>query len=74
MWRHEEGLFSLCPLPSTGVFQYQALIAPGQEPEISLANMQAIPERRTGRTDIRLREPEWSSLWRANIRLARCAR
>ena len=31
--------------------------------------MQAILERRTGRTDIRLHEPEWSSLWRANIRL-----
>jgi 2-polyprenyl-6-methoxyphenol hydroxylase-like FAD-dependent oxidoreductase len=31
--------------------------------------MQAILERRTGRTDIRLHEPEWSSLWRANVRL-----
>jgi 2-polyprenyl-6-methoxyphenol hydroxylase-like FAD-dependent oxidoreductase len=69
MWRHEEGLVSLCPLPSTGVFQYQAGIAPGQNPELSLANMQAILERRSGRTDIRLHEPEWSSLWRANIRL-----
>jgi 2-polyprenyl-6-methoxyphenol hydroxylase-like FAD-dependent oxidoreductase len=68
-WQHEEGLVSLCPLPSTSVFQYQALIAPGQDPEVSLANMQAILERRTGRTDIRLHEPEWSSLWRANIRL-----
>jgi hypothetical protein len=31
--------------------------------------MQAILERRGGRTDIRLHEPAWSSLWRANIRL-----
>jgi 2-polyprenyl-6-methoxyphenol hydroxylase-like FAD-dependent oxidoreductase len=69
LWRHEDGLFALCPLPSTDVFQYQALLAEGQEPELSLANMQAILERRTGRTDIRLHEPEWSSLWRANIRL-----
>jgi 2-polyprenyl-6-methoxyphenol hydroxylase-like FAD-dependent oxidoreductase len=69
MWRHAEGLFSLCPLPSTDVFQYQAIISPGQDPELSLANMQAILERRAGRTDIRLHEPEWSSLWRANIRL-----
>jgi 2-polyprenyl-6-methoxyphenol hydroxylase-like FAD-dependent oxidoreductase len=68
-WQHEDGLFSLCPLPSTDVFQYQALIAPGQDPGLSLANMQAILKRRTGRTDIRLHEPEWSSLWRANIRL-----
>ena len=68
-WRHEEGLISLCPLPSTDIFQYQALIAPGQDPELSLANMQAILDRRSGRTDIRLHEPTWASLWRANIRL-----
>ncbi len=70
MWRHAEGLVNLCPLPSTNAFQYQAAITPGQDPALSLANMQAILERRSGRTDIRLREPEWSSLWRANIRLA----
>lgn len=69
MWRHEEGLVGLCPLPSTNVFQYQAGIAPGQDPGLSLANMQAILARRSGRIDIRLHEPEWSSLWRANIRL-----
>ncbi len=69
MWRHEEGFLSLCPLPSTNAFQYQASVAPGQAPELSLANMQAMLERRSGRTDIRLHEPEWSSLWRANIRL-----
>ena len=69
MWRHEEGLVALCPLPSTDVFQYQALIASGQDPGLSRATMQAILERRTGRTDIRLHEPQWSSLWRANIRL-----
>jgi len=70
MWWHADGLVNLCPLPSTGAFQYQAGIAPGQDPELSLANMQAILERRSGRTDIRLHEPAWTSLWRANIRLA----
>jgi 2-polyprenyl-6-methoxyphenol hydroxylase-like FAD-dependent oxidoreductase len=69
MWRHAEGAVNLCPLPSTEVFQYQASIAPGQDPELSRANMQSILERRTGRTDIRLHEPQWSTLWRANIRL-----
>jgi hypothetical protein len=69
MWSHEEGLVTLCPLPSTNAFQYQASIAPGQDPDLRLANMQAILERRSRRTDIRLHEPEWSSLWRANIRL-----
>jgi 2-polyprenyl-6-methoxyphenol hydroxylase-like FAD-dependent oxidoreductase len=70
MWRHDEGFFSLCPLPSTGVFQYQAGIEPGQDPGLGLANLQAILERRTGRTDLRLHDPAWLSLWRANIRLA----
>jgi 2-polyprenyl-6-methoxyphenol hydroxylase-like FAD-dependent oxidoreductase len=70
LWRHSDGLVSLCPLPSTGAFQYQAGLAPGPDPELSLAAMQAILERRSGRTDIRLHGPAWSSLWRANIRLA----
>ncbi|UOZ02853.1 FAD-dependent oxidoreductase [Amycolatopsis sp. WQ 127309] len=69
MWRHEDGMINLCPLPSTGVFQYQASIAPGQDSEPGLANMQAILDRRSGRADIRLHEPAWTSLWRANIRL-----
>jgi len=70
IWRHEEGLVSLCPLPSTDTFQYGASIAPGQPADLSLGNLQAILERRLGRSDIRLHPPEWSSLWRANIRLA----
>jgi len=70
MWRHTEGMVSLCPLPSTELFAYQASIAPGQDASLSLANLQAILARRTGRSDILLDEPEWASLWRANIRLA----
>ena len=69
IWQHEDGVISLCPLPSTNLFQYQAVIGPGQDPELSVANMQAILKRRTGRIDIRLHAPQWSSLWRANIRL-----
>jgi hypothetical protein len=70
MWRQRDGFVSLCPLPSTAVFQYQASIAPGQDPQLSLVNLQTILNQRTGRADLRLHEPEWSSLWRANIRLA----
>ena len=69
VWQHADGLVSLCPLPSTETFQFQAGIGPGQDPELSLASMQAILEGRTGRSDIRLDDPTWSSLWRANVRL-----
>ncbi|MGW4446817.1 FAD-dependent monooxygenase [Streptomyces sp. NPDC004682] len=70
VWRHAEGIVALCPLPATDAFQYQASIAPGQDAQLTLANLQAVLDRRTGGTGIRLHEPEWSSLWRANIRLA----
>lgn len=68
-WQHPDGIVSLCPLPSTDLYQFSATIAPGADPGLGLARMQTILERRTGRTDIRLHEPEWASLWRANIRL-----
>ena len=70
IWPHPEGLLALCPLPSTDLFQYTASIAPADEPELCLASLQHTLERRTGRTDIRLQEPVWSSVWRANVRLA----
>lgn len=68
-WRHPTGIMSLCPLPSTDVFQYAASLAPGAEARLGSADLQATFEERTGRTDIRLHEPEWTSVWRANIRL-----
>jgi 2-polyprenyl-6-methoxyphenol hydroxylase-like FAD-dependent oxidoreductase len=69
MWQSELGLAALCPLPSTSLFQFQASISSGQDPELSLANMQQILDARTAQSDVRLHEPEWKSLWRANIRL-----
>lgn len=68
-WRHPDGLVSLCPLPSTDLFQFQANVPPGGDPTLGLANMQAILEHRSGRTDIRLHAPRWTSLWRANVRI-----
>jgi 2-polyprenyl-6-methoxyphenol hydroxylase-like FAD-dependent oxidoreductase len=70
MWQHEDGFLGLCPQPSNDLFSFQAAIAPGQNTDLSLGNMQAILERRSGRNDIHLHEPQWSSLWRANILLA----
>ena len=69
IWRSAEGFLALCPLPSTDLFQLQASIAPGQEGEATLANFQRLVESRSGRGDIRLSDPGWMSLWRANIRM-----
>lgn len=69
MWRSEEGFLALCPLPSTDEFQLQASIVPGQEDEPSLQAFQELVDRRTGRTDIRLQDASWKSMWRANVRM-----
>lgn len=69
MWQHEDGPVTLCPLPSTDAFSYQASIGPGRSADLGLDNLQQILERRSGRSDVRLRPPIWSSVWRANIRL-----
>ena len=43
---------------------------PEQNPDLALTNLQAILEQRTlERTDIRLHDPAWSSLWRLNVRI-----
>ncbi|MGW7534452.1 FAD-dependent oxidoreductase [Amycolatopsis sp. NPDC054798] len=68
MWRCDEGFVSLCPLPSTDLFQYQAPVL--GETDLDLATLQTILERRSGRTDLRLSSPAWTSLWRSNTRLA----
>jgi 2-polyprenyl-6-methoxyphenol hydroxylase-like FAD-dependent oxidoreductase len=70
MWRHPEGMVTLCPLPSTDAFQFQSSLVPGQDPSLGLANLQAVLEARSGRRDIRITDATWTSLWRANIRLA----
>ncbi|UKD51395.1 FAD-dependent oxidoreductase [Amycolatopsis sp. FU40] len=68
MWRCEEGFVSLCPLPSTDLFQYQAPVL--GETGLDLATLQSIFDRRSGRTGLRLQNPEWTSVWRSNTRLA----
>jgi 2-polyprenyl-6-methoxyphenol hydroxylase-like FAD-dependent oxidoreductase len=69
IWQSAEGFLALCPLPSTDAFQFQASIAPGQESEPSLEVCQRLVDRRAGQSKIRLSEPSWLSLWRANIRM-----
>jgi 2-polyprenyl-6-methoxyphenol hydroxylase-like FAD-dependent oxidoreductase len=70
MWRHAEGFASLCSLPSTDLYQYQASITPGQNAELNLANLQSILQERSGRTDIEITKMVWTGLWRSNARVA----
>jgi 2-polyprenyl-6-methoxyphenol hydroxylase-like FAD-dependent oxidoreductase len=69
IWKSAEGFLALCPMPSTDVFQFQASIALGQESDATLEVLQGLIERRTGHSGIRLSDPTWMSLWRANIRM-----
>jgi 2-polyprenyl-6-methoxyphenol hydroxylase-like FAD-dependent oxidoreductase len=61
-----EGFIALCPLASTEEWQLQIQLAPGQEAELSLANMQTALSRHS---KIVLKSASWSSLWRANVRM-----
>lgn len=68
-WRNEDGFLALAPLPSTDLFQFQASVDPTMQEQPSLTLYQRLVEERTGRGDIRLSEPRWLSLWRANVRM-----
>ena len=67
--KHEGGWVALCPLPSTNTFQFQAQIPPDEPDEPSLERFQQIVDERTGRTDIKLHDATWLSLYRANVRM-----
>src|SRR5262249_25427850 len=65
----EGGPIALCPLPGTSSFQFQALITGETAPEPSIEVFQKTFNERTGRSDIRLHNPTWLSLYRANVRM-----
>jgi 2-polyprenyl-6-methoxyphenol hydroxylase-like FAD-dependent oxidoreductase len=59
----------LCPLPGTDVFQFTAPVMTDAMPELSLATLQQIVDEASGRSDIRLHDLSWISLYRVNIRM-----
>ena len=67
--KHPDGWVALCPLPSTNAFQFQAQIQPDEPDEPSLERFQQIIDERTGRSDIKLYNATWLSLYRANVRM-----
>ncbi|NVI90650.1 FAD-dependent monooxygenase [Actinomadura sp. BRA 177] len=60
----------LCPLAGTDDFQFTAPIPASENPELTLATYQKMLEAGSGRTDIRLTDLTWSSIYRVNIRMA----
>ncbi|QGZ61127.1 FAD-dependent monooxygenase [Paraburkholderia acidisoli] len=74
VWRPEGGGFlAMAPLAGSEAFQVQIGIGPNAPLDSAeaptLASFQPLVERYTGRSDIRLSQPTWTSLWRANVRM-----
>jgi len=67
--KHAAGWLALCPLPSTDSFQFQAQITADEPDEPKLECFQQIVGERTGRSDIRLYDATWLSLYLANVRM-----
>ncbi len=73
--REDPGLamfpLALCPLAGTDTFQLVQPVLPGEEaPEPTRAELQRVLDAAAGPGRVRLTEVLWSSLFRANIRMA----
>src|SRR5260221_8190728 len=69
IWQTEHGPVGLCPLPHVDAFQLMIPLADNEEPEISEASVIALFQSRTGRTDLRIHDATWLSLFTPNLRL-----
>ncbi|MGH8882897.1 MAG: FAD-dependent monooxygenase, partial [Stackebrandtia sp.] len=63
-----EGI-ALTPLPGGALFQFMAPL--DRDTELTRAVLQRYLNESSGRTDLIVGEPAWSTVWRPNIRLAR---
>jgi 2-polyprenyl-6-methoxyphenol hydroxylase-like FAD-dependent oxidoreductase len=70
MWPSAAGNVGLCPLPHVETFQLMITLAADEEPELSEAVVVSLFESRTGRTDLRLHDPAWLSIFTPSLRLA----
>ncbi|ONI79504.1 3-(3-hydroxyphenyl)propionate hydroxylase [Actinosynnema sp. ALI-1.44] len=61
--------FSLWNLPGSDHYQFVAAVDPDDEPELNLATVRKMLDERSGRTDIRLFDLRWISLYRINVRM-----
>jgi FAD binding domain/Aromatic-ring hydroxylase, C-terminal len=70
IWPAEHGPVGLCPLPHVDAFQLMIPLSDHEDPEISEASVIALFRSRTGRTDLRLHDATWLSLFTPSLRLA----
>jgi len=62
--------FSLWNLPSSPYYQFVVSMAADEAPALTLDSVRALLEQRSGRSDIRLHDLRWISLYQVNVRLA----
>ena len=72
IWPRRAGRFTgLCPLPGGEKFQLMIRLREGEQPALDLAS---IDQRVHAVTGVHVREIDWSSVWRPNVRLVGCYR
>ncbi|MFF3764105.1 FAD-dependent monooxygenase [Streptomyces sp. NPDC001922] len=64
------GRFSLWNMPGGQYYQFVAGVAAENVPELTLDSVRHLLHERSGRTDIRLHDLKWISLYRVNARMA----
>jgi 2-polyprenyl-6-methoxyphenol hydroxylase-like FAD-dependent oxidoreductase len=70
IWRPAKGGFlAMAPLAGTNSFQVQIGIGPNMADSATLDHFQQLIELYTGRAEVRVSNPSWTSLWRANVRM-----
>ncbi|HEY1562427.1 MAG TPA: FAD-dependent monooxygenase [Caulobacteraceae bacterium] len=73
-WIWPSGGAGLCPLPHLETFQLTISLQPSEDPDLSEAAVSRLFHSRTGRTDLRLYDPTWLSIFTPNLRLAEAYR
>ena len=70
IWPRSSGRFvALCPLPD-GRFQLMLRLKPGEAPDRDPAAIDRLVRGASGHAGLRIRQVDWSSVFRPNIRLA----
>ncbi|MDB5482614.1 MAG: FAD-binding monooxygenase, PheA/TfdB family [Caulobacteraceae bacterium] len=74
MWPSDQGMAGLCPLPHVESFQMIIALADSEEPELTEAAAASLFQSRTGRSDLKLHDPTWLSIFTPSLRLAEAYR